>query len=500
MPVGATLRRLSASEGIARDSALTLAANLAGGVLTIVFLAIWSRALTLGEFGALSLVLAVSNLVRPLLDLGIHNALIQGMSFNRAQANQRAAAEVGQVASVARLVATCVALFVSWPVAVLIGHHIYGDPGASVQLTWGIATGAALAARQHFESMLRADRRFVLIAYANVARFILPVVISTPALWTKNPSLTWAFAANVASPLIFIVMAVPAVDWAAIALVRPSYRHVGQTLFTFAVWIAVVRALDIAIQLDVPIIRYFLNTVQVAYYYSAYRVLDLFTTLGAAIGFVLLPHFSAMAIDLEKLKALPASVLTRLAALAVPLCIALFFLTPVVVPLVWGQQYRPAIAVVWFLLPGAVFALLAVGSGEILMAKQKPLLIVPQAVVNFVANVVLLVILVPRFGILGAAVATSASYGLVLLVAWGIVFRELKVEVDVGGPVRAMTAGFFMAVTTWLVINLSPTSTALVVVGTLCGLIMYVAMALAIFPAARASSVRMWADVRGRSA
>jgi len=85
----ASLRNLLVPEGIARDSTLTLGSNLAGGFLAILFLAIWSRALSLEEFGTVSLALAVGNLLRPLLDLGINNALIQGMAYSTARKDAR---------------------------------------------------------------------------------------------------------------------------------------------------------------------------------------------------------------------------------------------------------------------------------------------------------------------------------------------------------------------------------------------------------------------------
>ncbi|NHN40956.1 polysaccharide biosynthesis protein [Halorubellus sp. JP-L1] len=85
------------------------------------------------------------------------------------------------------------------------------------------------------------------------------------------------------------------------------------------------------------------------------------------------------------------------------------------VPLYFGAEFQPAVLPLLLLLPGAVgFALarpiFAVGQGK---GSLRPLIGATgsAAILNIVFNL----ILIPRYGIAGAAVATSISYGLMIL-------------------------------------------------------------------------------------
>jgi O-antigen/teichoic acid export membrane protein len=98
-------------------------------------------------------------------------------------------------------------------------------------------------------------------------------------------------------------------------------------------------------------------------------------------------------------------------------------LGPALLPLVFGDAYRGAIEPFLWLLPSAIgFAASAVFSNA-LLASGAPLLSSLGPVISLVAGVTLDIVLIPRHGATGAAVAASAALlagGAAAAVAYGV--------------------------------------------------------------------------------
>ena len=98
--------------------------------------------------------------------------------------------------------------------------------------------------------------------------------------------------------------------------------------------------------------------------------------------------------------------------------IATALLAPLLLPLFFGHRFNPSIPVVWLLLPGTVaFCLAKVASADF-AAREKPEYNAIYSLVALGVTVILDLVLIPAFGIKGAALASSAAYFLnsVLLV------------------------------------------------------------------------------------
>jgi O-antigen/teichoic acid export membrane protein len=109
------------------------------------------------------------------------------------------------------------------------------------------------------------------------------------------------------------------------------------------------------------------------------------------------------------------------AAAATVIVAAVCALAPLLVPVVFGNGYRRSIVVLWLLAPGAVFLAINQVLAGILLGRGRPLFMSAAEGIGVVFTVVLLVVLIPRFGIRGAAVTSTVTYGAVMvLLFWGI--------------------------------------------------------------------------------
>jgi O-antigen/teichoic acid export membrane protein len=115
-----------------------------------------------------------------------------------------------------------------------------------------------------------------------------------------------------------------------------------------------------------------------------------------------------------------------------PLVGAGIVLAPVVVPLVFGEPYRPSVLPAQVLLAAAFFQGANAILGNGLRAVGRPGRSSVAEAIGCVATIALLLVLLPRFGALGAAVASLAAYAAVtvlqfryLSAASGVRLREV---------------------------------------------------------------------------
>ena len=92
-----------------------------------------------------------------------------------------------------------------------------------------------------------------------------------------------------------------------------------------------------------------------------------------------------------------------------------------------GEVAPYALDYLQYIIPGAIFILLAVGAGNLLMAQGKPELAMMQLVVGAVLNLILdpIFIFVFKLGVSGAAIATVISQGLSFLLVLYFQFSKI---------------------------------------------------------------------------
>jgi O-antigen/teichoic acid export membrane protein len=89
---------------------------------------------------------------------------------------------------------------------------------------------------------------------------------------------------------------------------------------------------------------------------------------------------------------------------------------PLLVPVVFGPDFRPAVKLIWILIPGAISMAAYQNMMNDLVGRGHPRVKSLTAIVGCVATVSLDLIFIPRYGALGAAIGSSAAYCLTLAV------------------------------------------------------------------------------------
>lgn len=156
---------------------------------------------------------------------------------------------------------------------------------------------------------------------------------------------------------------------------------------------------------------------------GCYAVASSLTSLAhpavSAVGNVAFPRIASRSLPAAGLvrlrqRAIVASAVAGLAAL-VPLgCLA-----PYLVPVVFGAGYRDVVPLIWMLAPRGLFVACGQVCGDLLLGQGRPLAVAWAQGTAAVTSVLLIAVLLPPFGVVGAAVASGAGTGAALLIMLG---------------------------------------------------------------------------------
>jgi O-antigen/teichoic acid export membrane protein len=150
----------------------------------------------------------------------------------------------------------------------------------------------------------------------------------------------------------------------------------------------------------------------------------------------LLPHFSQLSgtgqVDL--LKRTYTGVTRLLGFLLFPCCFGCAAITPVLLPMMFGDAFRPAVPVAVVSIVFASIGATATAGSALLLATEKAWLITACAAVGAVLAVLSGLFVIPRWGPMGAACGRSAIQ--LIMVAMGVAFISRSLHCAV--PFRAL--------------------------------------------------------------
>jgi len=136
--------------------------------------------------------------------------------------------------------------------------------------------------------------------------------------------------------------------------------------------------------------------------------------LVAAIGYVLLPKLAAQELPTAASRQLQRNAVLVSAGLAALMLVPLALVAPWLVPRVFGPAFGGAVPLVWILTPGGIFLSCGQVVANMLRGRRRQMSVAWAEGVAVIATLVLLATLLPVIGVIGAAIASTVSYGISL--------------------------------------------------------------------------------------
>lgn len=165
----------------------------------------------------------------------------------------------------------------------------------------------------------------------------------------------------------------------------------------------------------IPLINFFLNPAMVGFYSISIGLSEKIWLISDAVGTVLFPKVSSET-DIKKLKEFTPLVFRSTLIIAILIASILFASAHWLIILLYSNAYLQSIHPFQILLIGVV----GISGRKILendlKGRGKPMLNTYVVGISVVLSTILNILWIPKFGILGAAWATSISYTMVLLI------------------------------------------------------------------------------------
>ena len=162
-------------------------------------------------------------------------------------------------------------------------------------------------------------------------------------------------------------------------------------------------------KLDILMLKRLSSLEEVGYYSLAMQIAEQLWHIPYAIESIVLSR-SANATDDELVHRTVASIFRVSLVIGLVSGLLIFFIAPVVVPLIFGADFSHSVRMIQLVLPGILILLGFRILNSRLTGMGKPQIAIytflPALVINFILNL----FLIPRYGGIGAAWATNVSY------------------------------------------------------------------------------------------
>lgn len=245
----------------------------------------------------------------------------------------------------------------------------------------------------------------------NASPTVLTLLFTVVFVWVVPMSVLGAFMAIGLANLItfFIVFRKLFVK----SIVKINWKY-QEPVMKSMIKLGLVNAIAIFImqlnyRMDILMLKQLSTFEQVGYYSLATQIAEQLWHIPFAIEMIILSR-SANTTDNEFLHKTVASIFRVSLVLGIAIGTIIFFMVPAMVPLVFGKEFVPTVKMIRTILPGILILVGFRILNSRLTGMGKPQVAIytfmPALLINFILNLILL----PRYGGIGAAWATNASY------------------------------------------------------------------------------------------
>ena len=391
---------MESERSLARNT-LYSAISSASNVLLIVLVIAAARLLGDESFGQFSFALALASVFEMVIDLGLNTLTARNVARDRSLARVYLPNILGWklILSVGAmgLLVLCANLLHQAPVA-RTAAYILG--GAIVLRSFKGTAHAFFQAYERFDLILLTSyvERAAVLAFGILALVLTRSLIAFAAVFAlvRIPDLLftyWLVNRNVARVQIGLRVDTvkklqrSAIPFGAYAITAVVYSYLGTI---------VLSALE--------------SPQEVGWYSAGYKVYEGLTMFPAVLGAVLLPRLSRLfTSDRERHTTLSVRVLKYLALSTLPILISFGILAEDLVVLLYGGDFLPATSVLRILLGAATLMFLNVVLNAILISANREKAVLWSAAGGLLAMGAANLILIPRYGMTGAAVSSVAG-------------------------------------------------------------------------------------------
>jgi len=317
-------------------------------------------------------------------------------------------------------------------------HHVFTgtywllDQGNHFPLLWAAIYVAALGLIDKYSALLNGAHLYTLcnkiIFFSNLAAVLLFGFF----YFFRKPVFTFFYLelviAAAAFQALLLIVSFHSSSGHLLSLSSPT-RSDWRRFFSYSFVVFITNVIQFfAYRIDYWILNFYHGREQVGLYSLAVKFGQLLWVLPILFASIIFPQVADMSKMGDTRKLLSLVRIANTAALLAGL--VAYAIAGFIIPLVAGEAFRPAIIPFHYLLPGILLFSLNIMLAAFFAGKGRLRINLIASSICFISIVVLDLLLIPKYGNRGAAIATSISYSLSTL------YLILKFRVLTPGPLR----------------------------------------------------------------
>ncbi len=387
------------SSKVAKNTLYLVSASVAQKAFSFIYFTLIARFIGVENVGLYVTALSYSSLFSILTDLGLTPVLIR----ETAKGGEHSSQEIlGNVLTVK----VCLSL-VAYGILMLLGYFL----GLPLQLRQLIFVSGLImildACSLTFYGVLRGHQNLRYEAMGVVGSQLTTIIFGSVVLWFHGPVIL--LLASLAAGSLFNIF------WGFFVLSR-RYKIIPKFIFNKKLLkMMIAFALPFALAgiftkvysyIDTVLLSSFLGPKAVGYYSIPSKITFAFQFIPMAFAAALYPAMSRFFVqDKLQLERLFEKGMIFLAMLALPLSFGIGAMADLIIIKIYGPAYLPSVLPLKILLTSLVFAFLGFPIGSLLNACHRQT--VQTAVMGTVMaiNIIMNIILIPKIGVVGAAIA-----------------------------------------------------------------------------------------------
>ncbi|NJO04529.1 MAG: oligosaccharide flippase family protein [Chloroflexaceae bacterium] len=281
-----------------------------------------------------------------------------------------------------------------------------------------------------FEGYLRGQHKITLLNIGYTSRTVSYVIILLVAMFLDVLTLDVALVGLAFSSLVPTIVYVPTLIQDGVRTLLPRFHlDTAKALLSYGVGFQIFSSLQkLSYRLDLLIITYFLTEADVGYYSMSVNTGQLTWHFPIAISFVLLPMLASSSESKQSLEQ-TAMVARGTVVLMVVSVGAMGVCAQWLIPLLYGPEYLPAVVPLLLLLPGMVSGGLSHILNDYLLVQRRQLQLIGISSAGLIITTTLNLMIIPVYGINGAAVVSSIGATFVALLTVLYVARKERVSI-----------------------------------------------------------------------
>jgi len=392
---------MNTAQRIAKNTAVLLIAQIVSLTFGFFYTMYSARYLGAEGFGTLSFALAFTSILGLFSDLGFSSLTVREVARNKALANKY----IGNIS----VIKVGLSIF-AYILIVLVSNQM-SYPEQTLKVIQLIALAVICNGfASMFYTIFQASEKLEYVSFGRILNATLMLVFTIIAINQGLNVVGFAFIYfGVSAFCLFISLLIYILN---LGIIKPEFDwpFLKPTINAALPFFLSAIVDTIAFRIDVVMLSMMKGDIIVGWYSASYRLLEALMFIPAILGGSIYPAFSRFHISSqESLKIAYRKSFEYLTILSLPIAVGTTILAEKIIVLIYGNNYEPSIIALRVLIWTIPVIFLSYLMGTTLASINRQSLAVKITFTGMLLNILMNLILIPKYSFVGASVATVVT-------------------------------------------------------------------------------------------